>query len=95
MTATAFAAAAIAVGAAALAPAGAAATSRIVYAHDGRLLAISPSGGRPHRIGTVPRGTLDLSASRNGRRIALIANRKLPYPNRGSVRTIYLWRAGH
>jgi dipeptidyl aminopeptidase/acylaminoacyl peptidase len=72
----------------------ASASSRIVFAHHGRLLAVSPSGGPLHRIGTVPRSTLDISASRSGRRIALIANRKLPYPNRGSVRTIYMWRAG-
>jgi len=73
---------------------GAVARSHIVFAHHGELLAISPHGGRQHRIGSVPRSTLDISASRDGRRIALISNRKLPHPNRGSVRTIYLWRAG-
>ncbi len=68
--------------------------SRIIFASGGKLLAMSPRGGTPHRIGIVPKSTLDMSASANGRRIALISNRKLAYPNRGSIRTIYLFTVG-
>jgi Tol biopolymer transport system component len=77
------------------APAGAAARSRIVFAYNGSLLAMSPGGRHLHRIARAPEGTLDMSASRDGRRIALISNRKLAYPKTGSVRTILLYRAGH
>jgi Tol biopolymer transport system component len=94
MTATNLMVGAIALGIPCFAPAGAADSGRIVFTHGRRLLAVSANGGSPHRIGTVPRSTLDISASRNGHRIALIANRKLPYPNRGSVRTIYMWKTG-
>lgn len=79
----------------ALAAAVAAAGSQIVFASQGSLMAMPPSGNNPHRIARVPEGTLDLSASRDGRRIALISNRKLAYPKTGSVRTILLYRAGY
>lgn len=70
------------------------AATRILYASGGKLLAVSPRGGTRHRIGSVPRSTLDISASADGRHIALISNRKLEYPNRGSIRTIYLFTVG-
>jgi Tol biopolymer transport system component len=72
----------------------AAARTRIVYASNGALLVVSARGGSPQRIASVPESTLDMSASADGRRIALIANHKLKYPRRGSIRSIYLYRAG-
>jgi Tol biopolymer transport system component len=43
----------------------------------------------------VPANTLDLAASRDGKRIALLTNTKLSYPKTGSVRAIYLFRSGY
>lgn len=88
------AALAVAVTGLALSAERAVAATRILYASGGKLMEVSPRGGAPHRIGTVPRSTLDMSASSNGRRIALISNRRLAYPNRGSIRTIHLFTVG-
>jgi hypothetical protein len=67
----------------------------IVYANHGRLKSVPARGGTPRTLAAVPAGTLDLAASRDGSRIALISNQKLKYPQRGSVRSIYLFRPGH
>ncbi|HET7121121.1 MAG TPA: hypothetical protein VFI17_07715 [Solirubrobacterales bacterium] len=73
----------------------AAAGNRILFATQGRLEAVSPHGGSPHLLRYLPRGTVDVAASASGRRLALIANRRLPYPQHGSERTLYLLRLGH
>lgn len=67
----------------------------IIYANHGRLKSVPARGGTPRTLAAVPAGTLDLAASRDGSRIALISNHKLKYPQRGSVRGIYLFRPGH
>lgn len=76
------------------APSQAEAATRIVYAHKGKLLALSPQGGSPRTIARVPVNTFDLAASADGRRFVLITNRYLPYPERGSIRAIYVLDLG-
>lgn len=68
---------------------------RILYASHGSLLSVPAEGGAPRTIARVPANTLDLAASRDGSRIALISNSRLPYPKTGSVRSIYVLRRGH
>ena len=72
-----------------------AAHTRLVFAASGRLWAADPHAGVPRPFARIPRGTVDASASADGRRIAIITHRSVPYPRQGSIRTIYLWRAGH
>jgi Tol biopolymer transport system component len=66
----------------------------LLYASHGSLMSVPAQGGAPRKLAQVPVETLDLAASRDGQRIALISNRKLR-PNGGSVRSIYLFRPGH
>jgi hypothetical protein len=73
----------------------ASAGTRILFATQGRLESVSPQGGSPHLRRYLPHGTVDIAASANGRRLALITNRRLPYPQHGSDRTLYLLRLGH
>jgi dipeptidyl aminopeptidase/acylaminoacyl peptidase len=70
------------------------AATRIVFAHEGRLLGVSPHGGAVHTLARIPANTIDLAASADGRRFALLANRSLPYPKRGSIRSIYVLDLG-
>jgi dipeptidyl aminopeptidase/acylaminoacyl peptidase len=58
-------------------------------------MSVPAQGGSPRQIASVPPNTIDLAASRDGRRLALISNRKLTYPQQGSIRSIYLFRPGH
>ena len=76
-------------------PSPASAGTRILFATQGRLEAVSPHGGSPHLLRYLPRGTVDIAASASGRRLAVITNRRLPYPQHGSDRTLYLLRLGH
>ncbi len=78
-------------------PAGArgAAHTRLVFAASGKLWAASPQGRGLHCFARIPGDTNDISASENGRRIAIITHEALPYPKQGSIRRIYLWRRGH
>jgi len=69
--------------------------TRLVFAASGRLWAADPHFGAPRPFARIPRGTVDASASADGRRIAIITHRSVPHPRQGSIRTIYLWRAGH
>ncbi|HET8565521.1 MAG TPA: hypothetical protein VFL77_03510 [Solirubrobacterales bacterium] len=88
--------AAVAASLALIAPAtGEAAGGHLLYASHGSLFSVPAAGGTPRKVAGVPAGTIDLSASRDGRRVALIANRKLPGRGRGSIRSIYLFRPGH
>jgi WD40-like Beta Propeller Repeat len=73
----------------------AATAGHILYANQGSLMSVPGRGGAPRKLARVPSNTLDLASSRNGERIALISNRKLPPPSRGSIRSIYLYRPGH
>jgi hypothetical protein len=66
----------------------------ILYASHGSLMSVPAQGGVPQKLARVPAGTLDLASSRDGKRIALISNRKLRR-NGGSIRSIYLFRPGH
>lgn len=72
-----------------------AAHTRLVFASQGRLWAVSPRGGNLHCFARVPENTIDISASDSGRRIAVITNKGVPFPGKGSIRKIYLWRKGH
>jgi len=77
------------------APAAPATHTRLTFALGKRLMAAGPQGGGLHRIASAPRQIYDASAAENGHRIALITNQQVPFPGRGSVRTIYLYRPGH
>jgi dipeptidyl aminopeptidase/acylaminoacyl peptidase len=76
------------------APAASATHTRLVFALGKRLMASTPQGGGIHRIGTAQRTVYDMSAAENGHRIAVITNKQVPFPGKGSVRAIYLYRAG-
>jgi hypothetical protein len=67
----------------------------LLYASRGGLMSVPARGGAPRQLSRVPAGTLDLASSRDGREVVLISNRKLSYPNRGGIRSIYLFRPGH
>jgi WD40-like Beta Propeller Repeat len=88
-------AAVVLAGALAAPGAGAREATRIVYAAQGKLLAVPPRGGRPRLLARLPAGTSDVAPSADGRRFALIVNRTRPSSKRGSLRTIYLLRPGH
>jgi Tol biopolymer transport system component len=75
-------------------PASGAGGTRIVYVLGGRLFAVPPRGGTPRVVASVPANTVDVAAAADGRRFALIANRSLPAPRHGSVRTLYLLKLG-
>jgi Tol biopolymer transport system component len=81
--------------AASASPGVASASSRIVFAAEGKLLGLSPQGGRLHLIARIPRSTIEIAASTDGRRFALVANRALPHPKRGSVRSFYVLDVRH
>jgi len=69
--------------------------TRLAFALGKRLMASTPQGGGLHQIGSAPRTVYDMSAAENGHRIAVITNKQVPFPGKGSVRSIYLYRAGH
>jgi hypothetical protein len=71
-----------------------AAHTRLVFALGKRLMASTPQGGGLHQIGAAPRTVYDMSAAENGHRIAVITNKQVPFPGKGSLRAIYLYRAG-
>lgn len=66
----------------------------LLYVSQGGLMSVPARGGTPRKLAHVPVETLDLAASRDGREVVLISNRKLR-PHGGSVRSIYLYRPGH
>jgi TolB protein len=69
--------------------------TRLVFALGAKLMSASPQGGGMHRIGRLPHGVIDMSAAENGHRIAVLTNQQVPFPGKGSIRTIYLVRPGH
>jgi len=73
----------------------AATDGHLLYANHGNLMSVPARGGAPQALARVPANTLDLASSRDGKRVVLISNRKLPSPSRGSIRSIHLFRPGH
>lgn len=64
--------------------------TQIVYVSKRKMFAVSPGGDRRRLVARVPRGVVDISASLDGRRFALLVNRPPRVGETGGDRRFYL-----